>query len=51
MARSAITCPMASRISRIQQINQALDCSLEMKTRQLINELLNGSGTAVGKAL
>ncbi|MFJ8364276.1 hypothetical protein [Streptomyces sp. NPDC093984] len=38
-------------ISRVQQVNQALDCSLEMETTQLINELLNGSGTAVRKAL
>lgn len=29
-------------ITRIQQINQALDCSLEMETEQLINHLLNG---------
>jgi nucleoid-associated protein YgaU len=34
-------------ISRVQQVNRALDCSLEMETTQLINELLNGSGTAV----
>ncbi|MEU9272238.1 hypothetical protein AB0E04_43565 [Streptomyces sp. NPDC048251] len=33
-------------ITRVQQINRALDCSLEMETTQLINELLNGSGTA-----
>jgi hypothetical protein len=38
-------------ISRVQQVNRALDCSLEMETTQLINELLNGSGTAVRKAL
>ncbi|MFI9248059.1 hypothetical protein ACIGXF_37115 [Streptomyces sp. NPDC053086] len=38
-------------ISRVQQINRALDCSLEMETTQLINELLGGSGTAVRKAL
>ncbi|MEU6284939.1 hypothetical protein [Streptomyces sp. NPDC047028] len=37
-------------ISRVQQVNHALDCSLEMETTQLINELLNGSGTAVPKA-
>ncbi|MET8453124.1 hypothetical protein [Streptomyces sp. NPDC005209] len=36
-------------ISRVQQVNRALDCSLEMETTQLINELLNGSGTAVRK--
>ncbi|RPF30361.1 bacterial transcriptional activator domain-containing protein [Streptomyces sp. TLI_185] len=34
-------------ISRVQQVNRALDCSLEMETTQLINELLNGSGTTV----
>ncbi|MEV6653894.1 hypothetical protein [Streptomyces sp. NPDC051219] len=38
-------------ITRIQQINQALDCSPETETEQLINELLNGSGTAVHKDL
>ncbi|WP_435260370.1 LysM peptidoglycan-binding domain-containing protein [Streptomyces sp. 1222.5] len=38
-------------ISRVQQVNRALDCSLETETTQLINELLNGSGTAVRKAL
>ncbi|MET8413010.1 hypothetical protein ABZV34_33935 [Streptomyces sp. NPDC005195] len=38
-------------ITRVQQVNRALDCSLEMETEQLINELLNGSGTAVRKAL
>ncbi|MGW3149738.1 LysM peptidoglycan-binding domain-containing protein [Streptomyces sp. NPDC001177] len=38
-------------ITRVQQVNQALDCSLEMETTQLINELLNGSGTAVRKGL
>ncbi|MFF8867895.1 hypothetical protein ACF08B_38310 [Streptomyces sp. NPDC015139] len=38
-------------ISRVQQVNRALDCSLEMETTHLINELLNGSGTAVRKAL
>ncbi|WP_333739992.1 hypothetical protein, partial [Streptomyces sp. IBSBF 2806] len=30
-------------ITRIQQINQSLDCSLEAETEQLINELLNAS--------
>ncbi|MFE7215706.1 hypothetical protein ACFU93_38565 [Streptomyces sp. NPDC057611] len=34
-------------ITRVQQVNRALDCSLEMETAELINELLNGSGTAV----
>ncbi|MFF3876745.1 hypothetical protein [Streptomyces sp. NPDC001978] len=38
-------------ITRVQQVNRDLDCSLEMETTQLINELLNGSGTAVRKAL
>jgi hypothetical protein len=38
-------------ITRIQHINQTLDCSLEMETEQLINELLNGSATAVRKVL
>ncbi|MCX4598276.1 LysM peptidoglycan-binding domain-containing protein [Streptomyces sp. NBC_01549] len=37
-------------ITRVQQVNRALDCSLEMETTQIINELLNGSGT-VRKAL
>ncbi|MGW3038154.1 LysM peptidoglycan-binding domain-containing protein [Streptomyces sp. NPDC001178] len=30
-------------ITRLQQINQALDCSLETETTQLINELLSGT--------
>ncbi|MFH9967701.1 hypothetical protein ACH4PR_41120 [Streptomyces mirabilis] len=38
-------------ITRVQQVNRALDCSLEMETEQLINELLNGSGGTVRKAL
>ncbi|MGW7261104.1 LysM peptidoglycan-binding domain-containing protein [Streptomyces sp. NPDC054834] len=38
-------------ISRVQQVNQALDCSLELETTQLINELLNGWGTAAHTAL
>ena len=37
-------------ITRVQQVNRALDCSLELETTQLINELLDGSGTAVRKA-
>ncbi|MET7888433.1 hypothetical protein [Streptomyces avermitilis] len=37
-------------ITRVQQVNRALDCSLETETEQLINELLNGPGTAVRKA-
>ncbi|MGW2563380.1 LysM peptidoglycan-binding domain-containing protein [Streptomyces sp. NPDC001514] len=31
-------------ITRLQQINRALDCSLEIETEQLINDLLNESG-------
>ncbi|MFF8847617.1 hypothetical protein ACF08N_33740 [Streptomyces sp. NPDC015127] len=38
-------------ITRVQQVNRALDCSLETETEQLINELLNGSGTAVRRAM
>ncbi|GAB2765582.1 hypothetical protein [Streptomyces bullii] len=38
-------------VTRVQQVNRDLDCSLEIETTQLINELLNGSGTAVRKAL
>ncbi|MFJ6636738.1 hypothetical protein ACIQMR_36060 [Streptomyces sp. NPDC091376] len=38
-------------ITRVQQVNRALDCSLEMETEQLINELLNDSSTTVRKAL
>ncbi|MER5757305.1 hypothetical protein [Streptomyces sp. NPDC002088] len=34
-------------ITRVQQVNRELDCSLEMETTQLINQLLNGPGTAV----
>ncbi|MFE3410733.1 hypothetical protein ACFXMT_21140 [Streptomyces mirabilis] len=34
-------------ITRVQQVNQALDCSLEIETEQLINALLNGSDAAV----
>ncbi|MEU2284287.1 hypothetical protein ABZ614_20490 [Streptomyces sp. NPDC013178] len=33
-------------ITRVQQVNQALDCSLEMETEQLINELLTGPSRA-----
>ncbi|KUN17573.1 hypothetical protein AQJ11_37555 [Streptomyces corchorusii] len=33
-------------ITRLQQVNRALDCSLETETEQLINTLLNGPGTA-----
>ncbi|MGW3956458.1 LysM peptidoglycan-binding domain-containing protein [Streptomyces sp. NPDC004752] len=38
-------------ITRVQQVNRALDCSLEMETEQLINELLNGSGSPMRKVL
>ncbi|KAB1141157.1 LysM peptidoglycan-binding domain-containing protein [Streptomyces luteolifulvus] len=34
-------------ITRVQQVNRTLDCSLEIETEQLINELLNRSGPAV----
>ncbi|MFE2487189.1 hypothetical protein ACFXGR_28535 [Streptomyces mirabilis] len=34
-------------ITRVQQVNRALDCSLELETEQLINDLLNGSGAAM----
>ncbi|MCF1510449.1 LysM peptidoglycan-binding domain-containing protein [Streptomyces glomeratus] len=34
-------------ITRIQQVNRDLDCSLETETTQLINELLNSPDTAV----
>ncbi|MEV0981990.1 bacterial transcriptional activator domain-containing protein [Streptomyces sp. NPDC049915] len=30
-------------ITRVQQVNRALDCDLELETAQLINDLLNGS--------
>ncbi|MGA5121336.1 LysM peptidoglycan-binding domain-containing protein [Streptomyces pseudogriseolus] len=38
-------------ITRVQQVNRDMDCSLEMETSQLINELLNDSGTTARKAL
>ncbi len=38
-------------ITRVQQVNRTLDCSLETETEQLINELLNGSAGAVRKPL
>lgn len=31
-------------ITRVQQVNQSLDCSLETETEALIHELFNGSG-------
>ncbi|MFD7054282.1 hypothetical protein ACFWBS_38650 [Streptomyces mirabilis] len=34
-------------ITRVQQVNRALDCSLEIETEQLINDLLNSRGTAL----
>ncbi|MDX3528953.1 hypothetical protein P1P75_21580 [Streptomyces sp. ID05-39B] len=33
-------------ITRVQQVNRDLDCSLEMETTQLIDERLNGSAQA-----
>jgi LysM domain-containing protein len=38
-------------ITRVQQVNRALDCSLETETEQLISELLKGPGPAARKAL
>ncbi|GHG00245.1 MULTISPECIES: LysM peptidoglycan-binding domain-containing protein [Streptomyces] len=38
-------------ISRIQQINRALDCSPEPETEQLINDLLNNPNTTEHNAL
>ncbi|MFC7512153.1 bacterial transcriptional activator domain-containing protein [Streptomyces thermocarboxydus] len=38
-------------ITRVQQINRDLDCSLETETSQLINELLNSTGTTTRKTL
>ncbi|MEU5281161.1 hypothetical protein AB0G87_32685 [Streptomyces asoensis] len=37
-------------ITRVQQVNRDFDCSLEMETFQLINELLGDSDAAVPKA-
>ncbi|MFD5429912.1 LysM peptidoglycan-binding domain-containing protein [Streptomyces sp. NPDC127084] len=37
-------------ISRLQQVNQALDCDLELETEQLISDLLSGSGSTLPKA-
>ncbi len=34
-------------VTRVQQVNRALDCSLELATEQLVNDLLNGSSAAV----
>jgi uncharacterized protein YfiM (DUF2279 family) len=36
-------------IARLQQVNRALDFSLETETKQLMDDLLNGSGTACRK--
>ncbi|MER6160324.1 hypothetical protein ABT147_33025 [Streptomyces sp. NPDC001868] len=33
-------------ITRVQQVNRSLDCSLETETEALIHELLTGSGTS-----
>ncbi|MEJ8655004.1 hypothetical protein [Streptomyces sp. MS1.AVA.4] len=38
-------------ITRLQQVNRTLDCSPETETEQLINELLNSSGSTVHRAL
>ncbi|MGA5711210.1 hypothetical protein ACPCK8_32855 [Streptomyces cellulosae] len=38
-------------ITRVQQINRDLDCSLETETSQLINELLNSTGTTARRTL
>ncbi|MEU3796023.1 hypothetical protein AB0F07_40695 [Streptomyces fructofermentans] len=38
-------------ITRVQQVNRALDCSLETETEQLINELLSKPGSTERKAL
>ncbi|MGW1507290.1 hypothetical protein ACWCQW_54665 [Streptomyces mirabilis] len=31
----------ATAVTRVQQVNRALDCSLEIETEQLINDLLS----------
>ncbi|WP_327722193.1 hypothetical protein [Streptomyces sp. NBC_00490] len=38
-------------ITRIQQINQTLDCDLEAETEDLIRELLNTPGTTAASSL
>ncbi|MCG8971423.1 LysM peptidoglycan-binding domain-containing protein [Streptomyces sp. CL12-4] len=38
-------------ITRIQQVNRELDCSLETETEQLIKELLNNAGNVARKPL
>ncbi|CAM5560208.1 hypothetical protein STENM36S_00015 [Streptomyces tendae] len=38
-------------ISRVQQVNRALDCSLETETEQLIKKLLGDSASGMRKAL
>ncbi|MEU1456192.1 hypothetical protein ABZ455_29040, partial [Streptomyces avermitilis] len=50
--QNAVTATMVRphTITRVQQANRALDCSLETETEQLINELLNGPGAAVRNA-
>ncbi|MFE5082900.1 hypothetical protein [Streptomyces mirabilis] len=37
-------------VTRVQQVNRTLDCSLEIETEQLISDLLNNSSTAVRNA-
>ncbi|MFD8276761.1 hypothetical protein [Streptomyces flaveolus] len=38
-------------ITRVQQVNRELDCSLETETEQLIKELLNNAGNVARKPL
>ncbi|MFE6525221.1 hypothetical protein [Streptomyces sp. NPDC057794] len=38
-------------ITRVQQVNRELDCSLELETTQLINELLKGTRTTEPRTL
>ncbi|WP_327714044.1 hypothetical protein OG381_00370 [Streptomyces sp. NBC_00490] len=38
-------------ITRIQQINQTLDCDLETETQHLINDLLHDNGRDQRKVL
>jgi two-component SAPR family response regulator len=38
-------------ITRVQQVNRELDCSLETETEQLIKELINDAGSGARKTL
>ncbi|MER7191371.1 hypothetical protein [Streptomyces flaveolus] len=38
-------------ITRVQQVNRELDCSLETETEQLVKELLNDAGSGARKTL